>query len=404
MKQRWFQVAIFNFLLAATMGALLRFAFVEEVSWLNFKNFLHAHSHIAMLGWVYLALYALLVDTFVSSEQQQSKDYNRLFWVTQFSVIGMALSFPVQGYGVVAITFSTLHILCSYLFVRWIWQAMRGQNTFSVRMLKTALFCLVFSTLGVWAMGPIMASGLRHSEWYYMSVQFYLHFQFNGWFLFAILALLFKVLETKEMVFVPSNLRLFYRFLLVSCVLTYALAVAWSQPVFAIFMANGVGVIFQLLALLLFLRLIWAKRVFIMASFSRLERRLLRLAFSAFVLKIMIQTLVLIPFFARAAYTIRNYVIGFIHLVLLGAVTCFLLAFALHAKQLSRQKKTTSLGIYLIVVGFILSELLLFLQGSMLWAAMGFLPYYYALLFGFSALLPLGVFFLWVGQWGTNKA
>ena len=46
------------------------------------------------------------------------------------------------------------------------------------------------------------------------------------------------------------------------------------------------------------------------------------------------------------------------------------------------------------IVGFILSEVVLFLQGTMFWGAMGFMPYYYELLFGVSALLPIGLFFI----------
>jgi hypothetical protein len=48
-------------------------------------------------------------------------------------------------------------------------------------------------------------------------------------------------------------------------------------------------------------------------------------------------------------------------------------------------------GLWLLVVGLIGSELLLFLQGTLLWAAMGFMPYYYEGLLYISALIPLGI-------------
>ncbi|MEZ4987274.1 MAG: hypothetical protein R2795_19895 [Saprospiraceae bacterium] len=53
---------------------------------------------------------------------------------------------------------------------------------------------------------------------------------------------------------------------------------------------------------------------------------LLRISFATFATKVLMQTLVVVPFVAEAAYTIRNYVIGFIHLLLLGAVSGFLLS------------------------------------------------------------------------------
>jgi len=51
-----------------------------------------------------------------------------------------------------------------------------------------------------------------------------------------------------------------------------------------------------------------------------------------------------------------------------------------------------------LVLGFVLSECLLFLQGTMLWWGIGFLPQYYELLFGCSLLLPLGILLIVPGQ------
>ena len=65
MPKKWIVIALLNMLIAVSIGALLRFAYVEEISWLAFKNFLHAHSHAAMLGWVYLALFTFLISTFL---------------------------------------------------------------------------------------------------------------------------------------------------------------------------------------------------------------------------------------------------------------------------------------------------------------------------------------------------
>ncbi len=55
---------------------------------------------------------------------------------------------------------------------------------------------MVLSTLGVWSMAPLLANGLSGTEWYYWSIQFFLHFQFNGWFWFAALALWSRWAET----------------------------------------------------------------------------------------------------------------------------------------------------------------------------------------------------------------
>ena len=116
MIKNWFSIALINFFVAACLGALMRFAFVEEVPWMKFQNVLHAHSHVAMLGWVYLGLYALIVKTFLPDEKQKAPFYSWLFWLTQGAVIGMLVTFPRQGYAFGSILFSSLHVIFSYLF------------------------------------------------------------------------------------------------------------------------------------------------------------------------------------------------------------------------------------------------------------------------------------------------
>ena len=98
MSKVWIRTALLNFFIAACLGTLLRLAFVVEIPWLKYQYVQHAHSHVAMLGWVYLALYALLIHTFLDRDQQQAKIYHYLFWLSQGSVVGMLCTFPIMGY------------------------------------------------------------------------------------------------------------------------------------------------------------------------------------------------------------------------------------------------------------------------------------------------------------------
>lgn len=403
MKKKWFRIALLNLVVAASMGVLLRFAFVQEVSWMKFRYFLHGHSHVAMLGWIYLALFALMVHTFVPHDPLVLRRYNRLFWMTQVSVIGMLVSFPIQGYKSLSISFSTLHILLSYTFTAFIWKELKKVDTFSGKWIRTAFVFMIVSTLGLWFMGPIMASKLKGSAIYYMAVQFYLHFQFNGWFLFSILGLFFHHVEKNNITLSRRSQSWFFYLFVASCLLTFALAVAWSKPLAIVFAINSLGVGIQLMALILFLVMIWPLRNTIANSFSKLPARLLLIALLSLVFKIIIQAGVTVPFIAKAAYTIRNYVIGFIHLILLGAVTAFILSMALHQRILPYQSPILRWGITCLFAGFILSEGLLFLQGTMLWAAKGFLPFYYEWLFATSALMPVGAMGVLMGSMWKGK-
>jgi hypothetical protein len=219
-----------------------------------------------------------------------------------------------------------------------------------------------------------------------------------------LLAIFFKLSEDRNISFPNKKLNHFFYLLVVSCLMTYALAVVWATQMLPLLFFNSAGAILQLLALALFLGLIWPVRTKHQQAFTGLSRTLLTLAFIAFCLKIGMQTLVAIPMVAEAAYTIRNYMIGFIHLVLLGAVTFFMLAYALKEQLIRIRNPLSYWGMGILSTGFLLSELLLFLQGSLQWGNLGFIPAYYECLFGVSVLIPLGISLLVYTQYSqANK-
>lgn len=397
MNLRWFRIALVNLLIAAALGSLLRYAFVDEVEWMKYKNVLHAHSHVAMLGWVYLALYNLFLHAFLTPVALEQPLYRRLFWLAQFSVVGMLVIFPIQGYAGFSIAFSTLHVLVSYGFVWRFWRDMKaegGKVAFSVLLAKTSLAFMVLSTLGLWLLGPIILTELKHSALYYMCVQFFLHFQFNGWFLLGVLALFFRRCENEDIRFNPRLLRWFYGLIMVSTFATYALAVAWSNPKPIVFWVNSIGVLVQLAAIVVLVALYRPQASRVWAMLGPWEKGLFAIAAVGLLLKVGVQSAVAIPQIATIAYTIRNYVIGFIHLVLLGVISCFIMAQAINKGALLPQRPIIRAGLAVFVAGFLLSELLLFLQGTMLWAQIGFMPRYYEMLFGASVLIPVGVVLL----------
>ncbi len=399
MPKTWFNVAVLNFFFATCMGALLRYAFVDEVSWLNFIYWMHGHSHVAMLGWLYIGLSSLLVHHFVPIDLHARGDFKWVFTATQVSVIGMMVFFPLQGYAFGAIAFSSIHIILSYVLTYKVWRHLdKTPRSWSHIFLRWAIMFMVLSTVAIWSLVPIMASGKAGSALYYGAVQFYLHFQFNGWFLFGILALFFKVLEENNVTLDPTLMKRFSGLLIVGTFLTFALAVTWSTPLPILFFINSLGVLIQLFALIVFLILLKRSWHEVSNFFASWGSRLLVLALISFALKIVAQTAVVLPYFATVAYTIRNYVIGFIHLILLGMVSCFLLAYAHRSRFIHFKKGFAKSGLYLLITGLFLSETVLFLQGTMFWAAMGFIPGYYVLLFSVSVLIPIGVFMIIMGN------
>jgi len=386
-KINTFQVAIGFFLLAALLGALMRFIYLQEIPFLDYKHILHAHSHIAMLGWGFTALGAALVF-FMLKNDYSEMPYRKVLVANTVAGLGMFVAFIYQGYGAVSIAFSTLHVFVAYYFS---WHFLKDIKNISDSNSKTfakwAVYLMLLSTLGLWSIAPVsMLLGKLHPL-YFASIQFFLHFQFNGWFMYGILALLFKYSENNgRTIHLPK-----YTFLILqtSVVFTYALSITWSTPENVLFYLNSVGVVLQLLAFAMLLRGFLKNGKFDIPKRS-IVYWLLLTGILSILFKILMQSAVAIPFIAQVSYTIRNFVIGFIHLMMLGGFSLTIIALLLRQQILPTTTMALN-GYRFLILGFVLTEVILFVQGILLWAEKGFLPLYYEVLFGITLLLPLSI-------------
>ena len=294
--QKWYGIAVLYFFIASLLGCLMRIAFVIDLpEWIDYRNITHTHSHLAMMGWIYLGLFIFIVSTFKFT----GKQYRILFMLSAVSVAGMLFSFPLQGYAGFSITFTSIHLILSYIFAFYIirasLQAKSTKKSYSSLFLRTALIFLVISSVGTWMLGVFMAIGMKGTALYYGSVQFFLHFQFNGWFIFAVLALFIKILENKGIVYDKRIIKIFYYLLVISCFLTFALAVSWSTPDKLLFWTNSLGVIIQTFAIVYFVKFVNSIRSEIKNTFHKSAYALWTISLFFFVAKIAIQSLVAIP-------------------------------------------------------------------------------------------------------------
>ncbi|MBK6776319.1 MAG: hypothetical protein IPG74_10940 [Flavobacteriales bacterium] len=385
--RRHFLIALGSLACAASIGALLRLIYVMDLPWLVFKPWLHAHSHVAMLGWVFPALLLTLLG---QDDRKPPRGFLGWLSASQMMVLGMLVSFPLQGYDTFSITFSILQMLISYVLVGIVWiSTAHWPKSGSRRLVRLAIILQVISTLGVWAMGPIMTHGLAGTEWYYWSIQWFLHFQFNGWFWFAALAIGSRWAERHG---VDVRLDGFTTALwVVSAVFTYALAIAWSERLPLVLAINTAGVALQFWAAWRTLLAMRRARLQVLVKTTRWMRILIGVMMVSMAAKVAAQTAVSIPTVTNMALTLRNYVIGFIHLNTLGAITALMFAHAVMRGWFNERLLLVRVAIGLFISGFALSELLLFLQGTLFWAGLGMMPGYYTVLLGFSMLLPIGV-------------
>lgn len=77
-----------------------------------------------------------------------------------------------------------------------------------------------------------------------------------------------------------------------------------------------------------------------------------------FALKIILQSFSIVPDFALVVYEHPNFVIGFIHLLMLGVISGFLIAFVLKTNVCERSNRFT-FGVYTFVTGIVFTELVL---------------------------------------------
>lgn len=317
----------------------------------------------------------------------------------------MLLSFPVQGYGLYSIAFSTAHLLLSYGFIYRFLTDVRRQGEIkkmhqvSFRLVQAALFFLALSSLGPWGLGPVMASGGSGSPLYFNAIYFYLHFQYNGWFSFAALGLLFRVLEGQGIPFSRPQASIIFHLFFWSCLPAYLLSVLWMKPPAAVYLLAGAAALGQVLAVAWLLNLLYRQRKSLSVFFAGWPRLLAVLALLALVLKTGMQLASALPYVADLANSVRNFIIGYLHLMLIGFISFFLLAYFVWQGKLDASRGSSRWGLGIFLAGFLLTEGLLFLQGFFFWQNLGLIPEYFKVLFWLSTLLPVGVGLFLLGQY-----
>ncbi len=403
-KKRWVLIALFYLVLAATFGLLLRLQLFSSIFSFNYKFILHTHSHVALLGWVFTALFLAIVYAFLPAYIQK---YKILFWITQISVVGMLFSFPFQGYAVISIIFSTLFLFVSYWFTYSFFshtnklKASKKTLPLSFSIIRASLIYLVFSSIGPWALGPMMALEMKGTDLYNFAIYFYLHFLYNGFFSLAILGIFFRILEQQNIAFKRATAQRVFNYLNWAIIPTFLLSTLGVVPPNIIYILAGFGALLQVLALYYFSVIL--KEIPIL-TFSKWALFLFKIAFFAFSLKIIMQLFSALPWFVTHIHDAKNsVVIGYLHMVLLGFVTVFLLGYFIFNRSLLITKKASKIGIFTFLTGLTGSEFILFGQGGLQWIGMTTIPHYYEWLFTVSMLMPIGLLVFFFSQLNLKR-
>lgn len=361
---RWLQVSLINLLLVSLIGVVLRYKIAFSLPFIDQKHLLHGHSHFAFAGWITHTLMVFLVH-YLSDKSgvDMFRKYRGLLWANLLTAYGMLLWFPIQGYGGWSISFSTLSIIVSYVFTVVYWKdlnRLKGTNT-SHHWFKAALLLNAVSSLGAFALAFMMATHTVHQNWYLAAVYFFLHFQYNGWFFFAAMGLLTARIE--HLTILRPGLPMIFRLFAFACIPAYLLSALWLPMHVAVYVLVVLSALAQALGWLLFLRLCYVNKTVLQGIFAQNTRWLLVLAALATTIKILLQLGSTIPALSQLAFGFRPIVIGYLHLVLLGMFSIFLIAYTVSIEQLPVNRTLTN-GIRWFVAGVISNECALMLQGT----------------------------------------
>ena len=389
--QKWFFFACCNLLIVSLAGLSLRAFHCFDIRGINYLYLLQGHSHFAFAGWGFLVLFIALTYTFIPEEKFFNKRYTLIFISGEITAWSMLISFPMEGYAVTSTTFAALYIFVTYWFS---WRFIKdlpskNKNLLSTKFVKASVFFLVISSLGPFSMGPIMAMGLKNTPVVPNAIYFYLHFQYNGWFMFGILALFFRWLEKKGICYRPKPALFFYRLLFFSCFPAYLLSVLWSKPgtiIFLIATAAGTAQLFSLIPLIRSLKVCRHKLFRLLENNNKVLGIMISILFF---LKMLMQFLSSFPYFVRWLTSARNLVIAYLHLVLLGVFTLFIFAFFIEERILELNNLVKK-GLWIFLSGLFITEILLFAQVVSNYFNT-LIPYFDNLMFYTTILLPLGI-------------
>ncbi len=362
--RQWIVLGIANLLLVATWGLLMRLKFILPLPAINQKFLLHAHSHFAFSGWVSHALMVLIAAAICGQ-----RSHGNLPWRYQLTIIGnliasygMLISFSQQGYGAYSIFASSITVLVSYVFAALSWRDMkkRPMGILTRNWFRASLIFLVLSSAGTFFLAYLMASHNANTRLQLAAVYFFLHFQYNGWFFFACMGLVHHWLRQKGITLAYAK-AVFWTFAFI-CIPAYFLSVLWWDMPGWLYTLIVIAVLLQGTAWCSWLRSLVAKRSLYKHHLSVITKWLLIGVAIAATIKVLLQGLSVIPSLSQLAYSFRPIVIGYLHLVLLVIVSLFIIAYAyLNGHLYTDRKAVNSTGI--LVVGVVLNELLLMLQG-----------------------------------------
>ncbi len=390
--RNWFIWGLVSLTIVALYGFTMRYKILFNLPFLEQKNLLHAHSHFAFTGWVSHVLFtglAFILWPFLPLEKK--KKYPILIGINWFIALGMLIAFTIQGYGKYSIILSTLSMVFVVFYTIFY---VKDVNKYAkkIRFRRWAIIGLllnILSSAGPILLAYVMITKSLHHNYTVASLYYYLHFQYNGWFFFGMMALVVTMLPD-----LPSLSR--YLKLFAICVIpTYLLSILWAGLPTWLYVIAVVAIFVEFATWIAFIR-----KCFTKMKITHIEPKWIRIFFYsaiiAITLKFTLQIFSIIPSLSQIVFGFRPIIIAYLHLILLGGYTLFILGFFFYNKFMM-PGKYEKLGAFIFLIGVILNELFLGIQG---FAAFSYtvIPYINQMLLFAASLLFIGALTMAISQ------
>lgn len=394
LSTKWFRIALLNLVIVALYGTLMRYKIAFDFPFVEQKKLLHAHSHFAFTGWISHVLYCgffLLIAPFIN--EQGFKKYKALILINLVSAYGMLIAFTVQGYQFTSIAFSTLSIIAAVIFtVSFIRDAKSFPPQHAAKPWAiTALLLNILSAAGPFYLAYMLVIKNVDQYNYLASVYYYLHFQYSGWFFFGFMAIIANKLPISK-----AALNKYYRLFALSILPAYFLSILWYKLPLWLYIITVAACILQLVTWLVLMFKLWPVLNKLPIDYPKWVKIFFYAAATALTIKFLLQAVSVVPYLSHFAFSIRSIVIAFLHLILLGIYSLFIIGY-MFLKKTIQPSPIAKFAAFSFLGGVVINELVLALLG---FAAFFYIsiPYSNLMLLGAAVILFTSALILFASQ------
>lgn len=401
-KKIWVNLSITNLCIVAGLGVLMRSKMIFDLPWVDYNRVVDTHGHFAFMGWVTLALISLMVYEF-PGELYKKRVYQILLGAIFICSWATLFFSPFEKCKTITEYVSFIYILVTYFFAGvFIKDILKNGASRTVKLLSvSAMACLVLSSFGAIMLAYLFSIKSLNAILYRDALFGYLHLQYNGFFTLAVFSLIYNKVVSNTDWKSRKALHWFAQLLCISIIPTMFLTFLWHATTLWVRIISGFG------SLCLISSFVWfiISAPLLMKEFKMVKpaiRYMIVLSISAFLVKILLQSLTFWGSINVLVFGNRPMIMGFLHLVFLGFVTLFLIAYYAQKGMLDTKSTFTRIALMVFTIAILVNETLLMLQGlgAMFLASSPLFPWY---LLGAGILLLSGALLIAIARIRTKQ-